>query len=60
MKQNAAGLAAICILFTAAIIVHSAGASLYANGECGINEQFPREDVILFFFCELPIDMIGK
>lgn len=43
MKQNAAGLATICILSTAAIIVLSAGASLYANGERGINEQFPRE-----------------
>ena len=43
MKQNAAGLATICILSTAAIIVLSAGVSLYANGEYGINEQFPRE-----------------
>ncbi|MBQ5676012.1 MAG: hypothetical protein IIV45_13250, partial [Lachnospiraceae bacterium] len=43
MKQNAAGLATICILSTAAIIVISAGASLYANGERSINEQFPRE-----------------
>ncbi len=43
MKQNAAGLATICILSTAAIIVISAGVSLYANGERGIREQFPRE-----------------
>ena len=43
MKQNAAGLATICILSTAAIIVISAGVSLYANGERGIQEQFPRE-----------------
>jgi len=42
MKQNAAGLATICILSTAAIIVLSAGASLYANGERSINKQFPR------------------
>lgn len=42
MKQNAAGLATICILSTAAIIVLSAGAALYANGERSINEQFPR------------------
>ena len=43
MKQNAAGLATICILSTAAIIVISAGVSLYANGERNINEKFPRE-----------------
>ncbi len=42
MKQNAAGLATICILSTAAIVVLSAGAALYANGERSINEQFPR------------------
>lgn len=43
MKQNATGLATICILSTATIIVLSAGMSLYANGERGINERFPRE-----------------
>lgn len=42
MKQNATGLATICILSTAAIIVLSAGVSLYANGERSIREQFPR------------------
>lgn len=42
MKQNANGLATICILSTAAIIALSAGASLYANGERSIHEQFPR------------------
>lgn len=46
MKQNATGLATICILSTAAIIVLSAGMSLYANGERGINEQFPREIIL--------------
>lgn len=47
MKQNAAGLATICVLSTAAIIVLSAGVSLYANGERGINEQFPRQ--VIFY-----------
>lgn len=42
MKQNASGLATICILSTATIAVLSAGAALYANGEHSINEQFPR------------------
>lgn len=42
MKQNAAGLATICILSTAAIVVLSAAMSMYANGERSINEQFPR------------------
>lgn len=42
MKQNAAGLATICILSTAAIVVLSAAMSLYTNGERSINEQFPR------------------
>lgn len=43
MKQNAAGLATICILSTAAIIVLSAGVSLYANGERSLRDQFPRQ-----------------
>lgn len=47
MKQNAAGLATICILSTAAIIVLSAGVSLYANGERGISQQFPRQ--VIFY-----------
>ncbi len=42
MKQNAAGLATICILSAAAIVVLSAGVCLYANGNRSINEQFPR------------------
>lgn len=42
MKQNAAGLATICILSTGAIIVLSAATALYANGERSLNEQFPR------------------
>ncbi len=42
MKQNAAGLATICILSTAAIVVLSAAMSMYANSEHSINEQFPR------------------
>ena len=46
MKQNAAGLATICILSTSAIIVLAAGASLYANGERSINEMFPREILV--------------
>ena len=46
MKQNAAGLATICILSTSAIIVLAAGASLYANGERSINEMFPHEILI--------------
>lgn len=42
MKQNAVGLATICILSAAAIVVVSAGVSLYANGQRSINQQFPR------------------
>ncbi|MBQ3601426.1 MAG: ABC transporter permease [Lachnospiraceae bacterium] len=43
MKQNAAGLATICVLSTSAVIVLAAGASLYANGERSIQEMYPRE-----------------
>lgn len=46
MKQNAAGLATICILSTSAIIVLAAGASLYANGERSINEMYPRDILV--------------
>ena len=42
MKQNAAGLATICILSTAAIVVLSAGMCLYTSGTRSISEQFPR------------------
>lgn len=42
MKQNAAGLATICILSAAAIVVISAGVCLYTNGNRSIKEQFPR------------------
>lgn len=42
MKQNAAGLATICILSSAAIVVVSAGVSLYTNGNQNINKKFPR------------------
>lgn len=43
MKQNAAGLATICILSTSAIVVLSAGTALYANGQKSINEMYPKD-----------------
>lgn len=43
MKQNAAGLASICLLSTSAILVLSAGAALYAGGESSIAKAFPRD-----------------
>lgn len=58
MKQNAAGLATICILSTATIIVLSAGVSLYANGERGINEQFPRQ--VIFYVDDAVGEMTGE
>ncbi len=42
MKQNAAGLATICILSAAAIVVISAGVCLYSTGNRSIDEKFPR------------------
>lgn len=42
MKQNAAGLATICILSSAAIVVLSSGLCLYTSGNRSINKQFPR------------------
>lgn len=47
MKQNAAGLASICLLSTSAILVLSAGAALYAGGESSIEMEFPSEIKIL-------------
>lgn len=52
MKQNASGLATICILSSAAVVVLSAGAALYTNGEYSINQQFPR----MMHFNTLPAD----
>ena len=43
MKQNAAGLATICVLSTSAIVVLSAGTALYANGQKSINEMYPMD-----------------
>ncbi len=54
MKQNAAGLATICILSTAAIIVLSAGAALYANGERSLNEQFPKKIYFVMDYSNVP------
>lgn len=43
MKQNAAGLASICIMSTAVIVVLSICVSLYAGIEDTINKQFPAD-----------------
>lgn len=42
MKQNAAGLATICILSSAAIVVISAAVCLYSQGEHSISQRYPR------------------
>ena len=43
MKQNAAGLASICILSTAVLVTLSSCLSLYAGEEDMLRNQFPRE-----------------
>lgn len=43
MKQNAAGLASICILSTAVLVTLSSCLSLYAGEEDMLKNQFPRE-----------------
>ena len=43
MKQNAAGLASICILSTAVLVVLSATVSLYLGEEDIIHNRYPRE-----------------
>lgn len=43
MKQNAAGLAGICILSTAVLLTLSTCASLYAGEEDTLQKQYPRE-----------------
>lgn len=43
MKQNAAGLASICILFTCLLVTVSTTFSLYSSMEDMIRERFPRD-----------------
>lgn len=43
MKQNAAGLASICILSTAVLVTLSSCLSLYAGEEDMLRNQFPRD-----------------
>ncbi|MGO4986942.1 FtsX-like permease family protein [Gallicola sp. Sow4_E12] len=46
MKQNAAGLASICIFATAALILISSGVSLYAGGEDILRTRYSRDIMI--------------
>lgn len=43
MKQNAAGLASICILFTCLLVTVSTTFSLYSSMEDMIRERYPRD-----------------
>ena len=43
MKQNAAGLASICVLSTAVLVTLSSCLSLYAGEEDMLKNQFPRD-----------------
>lgn len=49
MKQNAVGLASICILATGVIIMISASASLYSGIEDTLNDNYPQD---LYLTCE--------
>lgn len=46
MKQNAVGLASICLLSTAVLVTLSSCLSLFCGGEDSIRLQFPREAMI--------------
>ena len=46
MKQNAAGLANICILSTMVLVTVSTTVSLYVGQENILNEQFPRNFIV--------------
>ncbi|MDO5423579.1 MAG: ABC transporter permease [Eubacteriales bacterium] len=46
MKQNAAGLASICVLSTAVLILVSVSASLYLGNEEAIRIRYPRHVVV--------------
>ena len=46
MKRNAAGLAIICILSTAVLVMISSTVSLYSSIEEQIDEAFPREVMV--------------
>lgn len=41
MKQNAVGLASICVVSTGALLVFAAGTALYVGGEASINKVYP-------------------
>lgn len=48
MKQNAAGLASICILSTCALVTLSSVSSIYIGKEDVLAHRFPREFIIQF------------
>lgn len=58
MKQNAAGLANICILSTAVIIMISTTISLYAGMEDVLRSRFPRN--VIVSASDIPEDETGK
>lgn len=47
MKQNAAGLANICILSTMVLVTVSTTVSLYVGQEDILNQQYPRDFIVL-------------
>ncbi len=50
MKQNAVGLASICLLSTAVLVTLSSCLSLFYGGEDSIRLKFPREVMISCYF----------
>ena len=60
MKQNAAGLASICILSTAVLVTLSSCLSLYAGEEDMLRNQFPREINIYSQIPELTENADGR
>lgn len=54
MKQNAVGLANICILSTMVLVVISTTVSVYVGLEDELNDRYPAELGISFSFTEVP------
>lgn len=54
MKQNAAGLASICILSTMVLVMISTTVSMYAGIEDEVNTRYERDAEISFYFDSVP------
>lgn len=60
MKQNAVGLASICVISTAALLVFAAGTSLYVGGDASIEKVYPYDAKVIIKSSDYQSDEMVK